>query len=58
MAEGILPGLALSDFVSGGIPEAENTLLVAVTEKRTPGEIARYVAVLTNILENATQGAS
>ena len=48
---GYLAGLALSDFVTW--PEAENALLVAVTEKRTEAEIAGYVAALAEVLEEA-----
>ena len=58
MDQGILPGLALSHFAAGHVSEAENTLLIAVTEKRTPAEIARYVSVLSDILKNSTQVAS
>ncbi|XOV83711.1 MAG: aminomethyl-transferring glycine dehydrogenase subunit GcvPA [bacterium] len=58
MARGILPGLALSDFMATHVDAAEYTLLVAVTEKRTPSEIAQYVSVLREVLENSTQVAS
>lgn len=51
MAEGILPGLVLSDFSDGNLEDAEHGLLVAVTEKRTNAEIEKYVALLTQVLQ-------
>jgi glycine dehydrogenase subunit 1 len=51
MAEGVLPGLALSDFSDGNLEHAETGLLVAVTEKRTNAEIEKYVALLTQVLQ-------
>lgn len=43
----ILPGLSLSSFVPDLISDSEFTLLVAVTEKRTPAEIQSYVAAFS-----------
>lgn len=57
MAQGILPGLALSEFVADLVPDAQHTLLVAVTEKRTTAEIARYVSVLQDVLGNTMKVA-
>ena len=51
MAEGVLPGLVLSDFSDGNLDHAEHGLLVAVTEKRTNAEIEKYVALLTQVLQ-------
>ena len=51
MAEGVLPGLVLSDFSDGNLEHAETGLLVAVTEKRTNAEIEKYVALLTQVLQ-------
>ncbi len=58
MAQGILPGLALSEFVADLVPDAHHTMLVAVTEKRTAAEIARYVSVLQDVLGNNMKAAS
>jgi glycine dehydrogenase subunit 1 len=51
IANNILPGLALSDFVANRIEAAENTLLVAVTEKRTEQEMDGYVSAMSQALE-------
>ena len=51
MAEGVLPGLVLSDFSDGNLEHAEHGLLIAVTEKRTNAEIEKYVALLTQVLQ-------
>ena len=51
MAEGVLPGLVLSDFSDRNLDHAEHGLLVAVTEKRTNAEIEKYVALLTQVLQ-------
>ena len=45
---GYLAGLALSDFVDW--PDEENSILVAVTEKRTDAEIEGYAATLAEVL--------
>ena len=58
MAEGILPGLVLSDFSDGNLKHAEHGLLVAVTEKRTNAEIEKYVALLTQVLQQNTSSNS
>ena len=51
MAEGVLPGLVLSDCSDGNLDHAEHGLLVAITEKRTNAEIEKYVALLTQVLQ-------
>ena len=50
MAQGILPGLCLQDFVDELVEDAEHALLVAVTEKRTQAEIDRYIEVVKTVL--------
>ena len=50
MAEGVLAGLCLQDFIPA-MPGAERTLLVAVTEKRTPAELDEYARLLGQILD-------
>ena len=57
MARGILPGLALTDFVGGIVQDADNAMLVAVTEKRTEAEIAAYVQGMSEIIAAAPDGA-
>jgi glycine cleavage system P protein (glycine dehydrogenase) subunit 1 len=54
-AQGVLPGLCLADFTQGLVSASEQTLLVAVTEKRTQAEIDHYVTAFTEIV---TQGAT
>ena len=58
MAEGVLPGLVLSDFSDGNLEHAEHGLLVAVTEKRTNAEIEKYVSLLTQVLQQNTSSNS
>lgn len=43
---GIVAGLALGDY----FPDMQDALLVCATEKRTPADIQRYVAALTQVL--------
>lgn len=45
---GILAGLDVSDFIE--VADAENLLLVAVTEKRTQEEMNAYVTALSEVL--------
>ena len=58
MAEGVLPGLVLSDFSDGNLEHAEHGLLIAVTEKRTNAEIEKYVSLLTQVLQQNTSSNS
>jgi len=58
LAQGILPGLCLADFANDVVADADHTLLIALTEKRTQGEIARYVAVLAHILDAKVTGGA
>jgi glycine dehydrogenase subunit 1 len=51
VASNILPGLALGDFMSTRIANADETLLVAVTEKRTQAELDAYVGAMGMALE-------
>ncbi len=45
-AQGILPGLALGEF----LPGRDNELLVCVTETKTEQDLERYVAVMQSVL--------
>ncbi len=56
MSAGILPGLCLADFTPDLVADADRTLLVAVTEKRTEAELAAYVAALRDALAATAQG--
>ena len=56
MAQGILAGLNLADFVGATQTDAAYGLLVAVTEKRTEDEIDRYVAAFSQAISHI-QGA-
>ncbi len=56
MGTGILPGLCLADFTPDLVADAERTLLVAVTEKRTEAELAAYLAALRDALAATAQG--
>ena len=58
MARGILPGLALTDFVGDIVDDADNALLVAVTEKRTQAEMAAYAQGLSEVIDAAAKGAA
>jgi glycine dehydrogenase subunit 1 len=53
MTKDFLPGLVLEEFDDGSIEGAEYGLLVAVTEKRTAGEIDKYVQMLSEIVQAA-----
>ena len=48
----ILAGLNVADFKS--VPDADNLLIVAVTEKRTQAEMDAYVTALSEVLEEAS----
>ena len=56
MAQGILAGLNLADFVGATQTDAANGLLVAVTEKRTEAELDQYVAAFSQAISHI-QGA-
>ena len=56
MAQGILAGLNLADFVGATQTDAANGLLVAVTEKRTEAELDQYVAAFIQAISRI-QGA-
>ncbi|HCG69194.1 MAG TPA: aminomethyl-transferring glycine dehydrogenase subunit GcvPA [Gammaproteobacteria bacterium] len=56
MAQGILAGLNLADFVGATQTDAANGLLVAVTEKRTEVELDQYVAAFSRAISHI-QGA-
>lgn len=56
MAQGILAGLNLADFVGAEQTNAANGLLVAVTEKRTEAELDQYVAAFGQAISHI-QGA-
>jgi glycine dehydrogenase subunit 1 len=56
MAQGILAGLNLADFVGASQTDAANGLLVAVTEKRTEVELDQYVAAFSRAISHI-QGA-
>ena len=56
MAQGILAGLNLADFVGATQTDAANGLLVAVTEKRTEAELDQYVAAFIQAISHI-QGA-
>ncbi|MBT5601055.1 MAG: aminomethyl-transferring glycine dehydrogenase subunit GcvPA [Gammaproteobacteria bacterium] len=52
MAEhGVLPGLDLGEYFAG----MENCLLVNVTEKKTPADLDRFMAVLKTSLETVSE---
>ncbi|MEM7078008.1 MAG: aminomethyl-transferring glycine dehydrogenase subunit GcvPA [Pseudomonadota bacterium] len=48
--EKILPGLVLSDFLDVGVADADQVLLIAVTEKRTEDEMQAFAAALGEVL--------
>jgi hypothetical protein len=54
MAQGILAGLNLADFVGPEQEHRANGLLVAVTEKRTEAELDHYVEAFGQALKSAT----
>ena len=54
----ILAGLDLADFVEHIIPQADNKMLVAVTEKRTEQEIQAYLVAIKACLGQLKSGAS
>ena len=56
MAQGILAGLNLADFIGATQTDAANGLLVAVTEKRTEAELDQYVAAFIQAISHI-QGA-
>ena len=56
MGTGILPGLSLADFTPDIVADADRTLLVAVTEKRTDMEISAYIESLGEALTGVAQG--
>ena len=54
----ILAGLDLADFVGHIIPQADNKMLVAVTEKRTEQEIQAFLVAIKACLGQLQSGAS
>jgi glycine dehydrogenase subunit 1 len=54
MAQGILAGLNLADFVGPEQKHRSNGMLVAVTEKRTEAELDHYVEAFGQALKRAT----
>lgn len=55
MDRGILPGLCLGDFSADILAEADDVLLVAVTEKRTEREIENYVSALIEVIASVQE---
>lgn len=53
MAQGILAGADLGDFVADVIDQADHCLLVATTEKRSRAEMDAYLAAATEVLAEA-----
>ena len=49
--QGILPGIDLGDFVHDSVADAQNCLLIAVTEKRSEKEIDAYVDAFKDALQ-------
>ncbi len=58
MDRSILPGLCLGDFSADTLADADDVLLVAVTEKRTEAEIEGYACALSEVIAAARKGAA